>query len=454
MTETEGSQNQQMLQHMATINRLNLKAFDTKKRQTLIFSILNDTIHAIRYDRAVLWNMEKSKPQILGISGQSEPNKDARLTKQWLALVSVINNPEEAQLITAENITGETEIWNDYVEGTKASVIWLPIKHDDKIVLGLWLEIFGTIQNPESVKNTLDFLSTYLTPAYGSAWNNLKPKFSMKEKGFGKKPFFLGLFTVIVASLIIQVPLRIVAPCEIVANDPFLITAPLDGIIEEVIVDPGESVQENDILIEYDKRVPLRNLKVAQKEVDILKAESNRARTLGFDDKRSRTELGILSLKLEKEKINLNLAKWQASKLTVRAPNSGIVMLDNPDNWRGKPVQVGEKILSINDPKNTKIRIWIPENDNVVLDPGTTIKVFLNINPEDSYNANIIYIANESGLSDDYLPSFVAEANWVAQPDNVKLGLKGTSILYGERVSLLYYVIRKPWASARSFLGI
>ncbi|MEC7840116.1 MAG: HlyD family efflux transporter periplasmic adaptor subunit [Chlamydiota bacterium] len=454
MTQTEGNQNQQMLQHMATINRLNLKAFDTKKRQTLIFSILNETIHAIRYDRAVLWDMEKKHPKLLGVSGQSEPNKDARLTKQWLALVSAMNTPEEAQLLTPESITGETHIWNDYEEGTKASVIWLPIKHDNKLVLGLWLEIFGKIQNPESVKNTLDFLTTYLTPAYGIAWDNLKPKFAIKEKAVGKKPFMIGLFSILLASLIIQVPLRVVAPCEIVANDPILITAPLDGIIEEITVDPGDSVLKDDVLIEYDKRVPLRNLKVAQKEVEILKAEANRARTLGLDDKKSRTELGILNLKLEKEKVNLNLAKWQASKLTVKAPNSGVVMLDNPDTWRGKPVQVGEKILSINDPQNTKIRIWIPESDNVVLDPDKPIKVFLNINPEESYTANIIYIANESGLSDDYLPSFVAEANWVDQPDDIKLGLKGTSILYGERVSLLYYFIRKPWAAVRSFLGI
>ncbi len=454
MAEPEETTNPQLLKHMATVNRLNVKAFNATERHSLIFTILNDTIHAIRYDRSVLWDMGRRSPKILGVSGQAEANKDARLTKQWETLVGAIKDPHKAQMITPDSISGETDIWNDYIEGTNASVLWLPIIHEDDLVLGLWLEIFSPIQNPETVDDTLNFLTTFLTPAYGAAWRKLKPKFSLKDKGIGKKQIAAGLLVVLLTLLIVRVPLRVVAPCEVVANAPILITAPLDGIIEEVIVHPGDPVAKDDVLVEYDKRVPMRNLRVAQKEVEILQAEESRARTLGLEDKRSRTDLGIIKLKLEKERVNLNLARWQASRLTIRSPSEGVVMLDNPDSWRGKPVQVGEKIMSVNDPTNTKIRIWIPEDDNVVLDKEQPVKIFLNVSPEDSYEANISYIANESALSDDFLPSFVAEAEWVDQPDDIKLGLKGTAILYGERVSLLYYIIRKPWATLRSFMGV
>lgn len=453
-TPEENAPGSQMLQHMATINRLNIKAFNAKSRQELIFIILNDTIHALRYDRSVIWNMSGKKPKILGVSGQAELNKDANLTKQWESLVESIVDKNRPQVIDSESLVGETTEWLDYKSTHKATAIWLPIFYEEELVLGMWIEIFGAIKNPDNIQDTLRFLTSFLTPAYGTAWNKLSPKFSLKEKGFGKKELAIVCSGLIIFMLIVRVPLRVVAPCEVVANDPFLITAPLDGIIEEVTVDPGQFVNKDDVLVEYDKRIPLRNLKVAQKEVEILEAEASRARTLGVDDKRSRTELGIVQLKLDKEKINLNLAKWQADKLTVRSPQEGVIMLDNPDNWRGKPVQVGEKILSVNDPKNTKIKIWIPEDDNVVLDPETPIKVFLNINPEESYQAKVTYIANESTLSDASLPSFIAEAKWVEQPKDIKLGLKGTAILYGDRVSLLYYIIRKPWAKIRSFLGI
>ncbi len=453
-TPESSSTSPQLLKHMATINRLNVKAFTAKTRQELTFIILNDTIHAIRYDRAILWRMDKAKPKLLGVSGQSDLNKDADITKQWQSLISGLVDPNKAQIIEADSIIGETALWKKYRSVNEGTFLWLPIFHENDLVLGMWIEIFGKVGNPEGLEDTLKFINSYLTPSYGASWKKLTPKFSLHEKGFGKKQFAMGLCGLLIFSLIVRVPLRVVAPCEVVANNPILITAPLDGIIQEVVVDPGDYVKQGETLLEYDKRIPLRNLKVAQKEVEILEAEASRTQTLGLDDKRSRTELGIITLKLDKERVNLNLAKWQASKLTLEAPEDGVVMLDNPDAWRGKPVQVGEKILSINDPNDTKIRIWIPEDDNVLLDPEKPIKIFLNISPETSYSAMLVYIANESTLSDDQLPSFVGEAKWVDQPEGVKLGLKGTSILYGDRVSLLYYTFRKPWAKIRSLLGV
>lgn len=454
MTTQEEPISPQMLQHMAMINQLNVKAFNAESTQALTFIILNDTISAIRYNRAVLWEEDLKKPKLLGVSGQAVHNKEAALTKQWHQLHQGIKEPEKAQIITKESLSSHLDEWDRYQEDTKTSVIWLPIHHEGKLVLGLWLEIFGAIKNEASIHETLKFLATYLTPAFGAAWAKLQPKFAFKRKHLGKHQILIAIAALLLFSLIVRVPLRVIAPCEVVPNDPILVTAPLEGIIEEMTVNPGDVVKKGTILVEYDKQVPTRNLKVAQKEVEILQAEINRASTLGLADPKSRTELGILNLKLEKEQQNLNLAQWQSKQLTIRAPDEGIVMSDNPENWRGKPVQVGEKILSINNPSDTKIRIWIPESDNIVLEKDKPIKIILNIEPETSHAATIYYIANESTMSSDYLPSFVAEAHWVKQPENIKLGLKGTAILYGQNVSLFYYLIRKPWSKVRNFLGI
>jgi hypothetical protein len=245
-----------------------------------------------------------------------------------------------------------------------------------------------------------------------------------------------------------------VAPCEVVPKDPILITAPLDGIVEEVKVQPGIEAKKGTILFEYDKRVPLQDLKVAQKEVEIGEKELNRATALGLTDPKSLAELAILRLRLEKKKIDLQLAEYQASRLTVYAPEEGVIMLDDPEKWRGKPVKVGEKVMIVSDPNLTKVRIWIPESDNIILDPAIPIKVFLNINPEISREAKLIYIANYATISEKEIPSFMAEAEWIKPQKDIKLGLKGTAILYGTDVSLFYYLIRKPWARVRSFFGV
>jgi multidrug efflux pump subunit AcrA (membrane-fusion protein) len=103
----------------------------------------------------------------------------------------------------------------------------------------------------------------------------------------------------------------VVAPCEVVANDPIVVTAPLEGIIEKIDVKPGQMVTKGALLYEYDKRLPLRNLSAAQKSVEILEEEVKRAKTLGLNDAKSLTELSILNLKLQ------NRPNWTKKRLWV-----------------------------------------------------------------------------------------------------------------------------------------
>lgn len=444
-----------VLQHMAVINRLGLKAFNAENKDALIFIILNDTIQAIRFDRAVLWDFSnKEKPKILGVSGQTGINKDAKITKQWEALSSKINDAKVPQKFSATSFTDNGRTWNEYTSETHSNVVWLPIFSNEELVLGLWIEGFGQRFQEDAVQDNLKFLMQYLTPAYGAAWKKLYKKPFFQGMKFGKEQMALVSFAALAFLMLVRVPLRVVAPCEVVPNEPFVITAPLEGIVEKVSVEPGVMVQKGTLLYEYDKRLPLRNLNASKKQVQILEEEVKRARTLGLNDEKSLTDLSILPLKLEKEKVNLSYVEWQATQLDQRAPIGGVIMMENPDEWRGKPAKVGERIMSINDPKNTKIKIWIPEDDNIVLDPEKKIKIILNINPARSYEANLQFVANEASLSDLQIPSFVAEASWLKPPEENKIGLQGTAILYGEKVSLFYFLIRKPLAALRHKVGI
>ena len=64
-----------LFQQLALINRLGIKAYNSKNREGLIFVILNDTIHVINYDRAILWEIEEDKPKLLGVSGHVSVGK-------------------------------------------------------------------------------------------------------------------------------------------------------------------------------------------------------------------------------------------------------------------------------------------------------------------------------------------------------------------------------------------
>ena len=439
----------QALHLLAAINRLGLKSYNSPNQQSLIFTILNDTVQIVPYHRAVMWRIEKQKPtQLLGVSGQSTINQHSDLAKAWFATIQAIPDPENPHILSFEQLnkvrTVEVALHSPTVT---TSVLWMPIFSHDKLTLGLWLERWngGFWQHDE-----IEILA-FLMKNYGAAWD----KFSRKDvlhKVFNR-PVGLAVAAIVALILFIPIPLRVIAPCEIVAKDPILITAPLDGIIKEIKVQPGQMVKKGEILFEYDKQVPLDELKVAQKQVQMSEADLARANSLAFTDKKALSEYGVLSLKLKKALAQLHLEDYKVSQLDVRAPINGVVMIDHPDEFNGNPIHLGEKVMTISNPNQTKIRIWVPENDNITLNKNKNVKIILNIDPEDSYSGNLTYIASYTVINDKSVPSFVAEADWVKKPTDIKLGLKGTAILYGENVSIFYWIVRRPWTSARRFLG-
>lgn len=441
---------QSLVKVLSTINRLTIEAFSASSRQALIFHILNETSQLRPYDRATLWSFEGRKPTLLGVSGHSEFSDSSELSERWQRLVQTIKDPHDRQILNEKRLLGNLEDWHHIkkeLQGT--TILWIPLCPEEGLIsAGLWLERW----NGKKWQSDEEKFFTSLSRAYGLAWRQFNKKripFQRLFRGHGRNLAVAAL----IASFLVRIPLRVVAPCEVVPNDPILITAPLNGIIHQIDVVPGENVEKGTQLFQYDKRVPLQELKVAQKELEITESELNRTMTQGVNDSSSLAEYAVLELKLQKDQLNLDLAEYRASQLRVISPGSGVAMLDNPEEWRGKPVKLGERVMVITDPHNSKVKIWVPESDNVILDRTKPVKVFLNVNPSVSHIAQLSYIASFTGVNEQQIPGFEAEAQWTDPKPEVKMGLKGTAILYGENVTLFYYLIRKPWAFLRNLIG-
>jgi len=428
------------IQLLAGINRLTLAAIQAKSVSSLIFLILNDTVSISKYNRALLWERNENKKtafKLLGVSGQASVKTNTELSQKWQEIVRSLKEPEKIQIITHP------------MSSERVSILWMPIMSHDKLALGLWLERWD---GAEWKKEDIEILS-FLTKGYGAIWERFTNRFSIAK--FTQKPVLISLCIIVICLMFLKVPLRIVAPCEVIAKKTVVITAPLEGIIEKIVVEPGETVKKGALLVEYDKRAPLQELRIAEKKVDIAQSEVNRDTSLAIKDKKALNELGIADLKLKKEMLELELIKFRTGQLEIRAPVAGVVSIENPEEWHGKPVHIGEKVMTVNNPGDTKIRLWIPDDDRVHIELGKPISIFLNIHPERSEEAVLYYISDYTMVTDKSVTSFVAEATWKnGQPADVQLGLKGTAILYGEKVSVFYWIARKPWGYVRRFIGI
>jgi multidrug resistance efflux pump len=265
-----------------------------------------------------------------------------------------------------------------------------------------------------------------------------------------------GLATVAVACLLFlySVPLRVVAPCEIVPEEPQVVAAPLEGVINQVWVQPGDKVKKGDLLFTYEDRILMQELKVAQKQVEIIRAQYERMRLRAFQDNMAMEEVRSLKYRLEQEEIRLKLAEANAGYLEVRAPIDGICMLDDPENWQGRPVQVGERVVQLFQPQKGKVRLFLPENDYIQFDWNRPVKVILIADPGSKRDAWLSYVSPQASKNHNGGASFVAEAHLANQHAGIRIGSKGSAIVSGEEVSLGYWLARKPLAGMRQFLGI
>lgn len=447
-------------QHPAMIlHQLSTELLAAEDLKQLYFRLLNRSISLCSYKRAVLFKVDGKRARFLAVSGKSGVDAYSEMVEKWESLASSLSDKENPQLLNEGAFPDqEVDKWNFISDHTNdLSVYWVPIKPWGKTKYALWFERW---EQEEWTERDLQLLSLVGVSAK-SAFERLEPETlcrRMKDRIFSWHRFLVVIVFLLAVLLSWRVPLRVVAPCEIIPEDPFIVTAPLSGVISEVAVESGDKVNEGSPLFYYDPRVITEELKIAQQQVNVLQTTMMNTELKALDSAKAKAELSILDYRLKQENIRLKMAEYRASKLNVRAEISGSIIVDNPDEWRGRPVEVGQKVLMVVDPQNINLRIWLPEADNVNFSNSTKVKVLLNAFPDDSLNAHLKYVAQSVSVSPEGVPSVMAEGTFADLADRadekLRIGLKGSAVLYGDKVSVAYWVLRKPWASARRIMGI
>ena len=143
------------------------------------------------------------------------------------------------------------------------------------------------------------------------------------------------------------------------------------------------------------------------------------------------------------------------SRTEIRADRSGAALYSDPQEWVGRPVAVGERILMVADPNDVEIEAEIPVGDALKLESGGEVKFFLNAEPASPREAQLLRVAYRAEPAADN--SMVYKARAALLPDTerapLQAGQKGTAKLYGERVPLGLYLLRKPLSTLRLWVG-
>ncbi|RYY94845.1 MAG: HlyD family secretion protein, partial [Comamonadaceae bacterium] len=143
----------------------------------------------------------------------------------------------------------------------------------------------------------------------------------------------------------------------------------------------------------------------------------------------------------------------QLQRAQVTAPRDGVALLDDPTEWVGKPVAVGERVMSVADAHEVEIEAWLSPSDAIELPPGSAVQLYLNSRPLSPVAGTLRYAAHEAVPRPDGSYAYRVRAVLPEGSDAARVGLKGTAKLSGGRVAAIYWVLRRPIASLRQMTG-
>ena len=416
------------------------------------FIAVNDSWRLVPYRQALLWRVDDGdQPALKLVSGLADLATDSPY-RQWInqALRQLAPGlaAGKAQPVTRETLAEPLRAgWDEWM-ASSALLVALPTP-TGATVGGLWLVLE---QAPDEAQSAL---VERLAGAYGQALWAWRPRPSawhgalLRWRGRPKRLW-------LAAALVALIPMRltVLAPAEIIGKDARLIAAPQDGVVARFFVEPNQMVAAGAPLFALEDTDARNRNEVAGKARAVAAAEYLRATQKSFSDGASKAELSSLNARLEEKSAEAQYVKDMLERVQVRAPAAGIAVFSDQNDWLGKPVQTGERILLLADPARVQIAIRLPVDDALSLEPGTAVKLYLNVAPLGTVAGVLTQSSYEPTLTAEGVVAYNLKADLAPGEAVQRIGLKGTAKLYGGWAPLLYHVLRKPLAVARRTLGV
>jgi|GEM_PF-53423 len=308
----------------------------------------------------------------------------------------------------------------------------------------------------------------HLSGAYG---HSLSLAALPKRRGVASfsrhKKLLAGLF---LAACLFPVRQSVLAPAEVVANDPWPVRAPIEGIVEEILIGPNAPVMAGQPIIRLDGAELSTRLAVAEKSLEVARTELEQTRRQAFAEREAKLRLAYLVGRVEQLELEREYVHGLLSRTIIKSPVDGVALLDAPEEWAGKPVTLGQRILTVADPHDLQLEVFLPIGDYLPQPAGAETVFYPNTgSPVTAHLYHTGYQAQETphaGMSFRLRAHFDAPAAPAettgpgprhaapASETTLRLGERGSAKLYGDRAPLVFVLLRKPFIAVRTWLGV
>ena len=200
-------------------------------------------------------------------------------------------------------------------------------------------------------------------------------------------------------------PSHVYCPLEVQARDAESVYCRVDGILDKVLVRPGDQVNEGQLLAQLhniDVDITIAEL-TGQR--DVYRAQLEGLNRVSFDDRRASAQIDPITEALASTKEQLAKREDDREKLRLVAPRAGTVLPpplvekqgDERSTCRlgparrsireniGATLTIGTKLCQIGDPQSLEARLVIDQGDVEFVAPGQNVEIMLDQSAEYVY---------------------------------------------------------------------
>lgn len=474
---------------LALLWQLSTRAREASSEETLGFVIVNESLSLVPYRQAAWWRAPAPVPgAVAAVSGLPQSDPGAPYV-QWLGEVcrtlehrshAASHEASESLGEQAPGAGGETgaaaanaqgssvapaaHLWPyaftadsapdplaaDWDAWWPSHALWVPLA--DRTGRSLGGVVFAREQPWTQVDQAL---LAELARVWSHALSAFSPRASWLERtklALRVSKYRRRAAVAIACALVVPVPLTVLAPAEVTPKDPFVVRAPLDGVIDRLFAQPNQRVDTGAPLFALDSTALASRYALANKNYATAQEEYRQTAQLAVTDDKDRLDMALRKGKLDQSAVELDYTARELARVRVNAPRAGVAVFSDPNDWNGKAVSIGEKVMLLADPAHVELTAYVPVADNVDVVPGASVTLYPKSSPLAAYDARIDTVAYRAEPTPDGVVAYRVKATFV---DGVKppLGAMGTARIHGRWVPLAYYLLRRPLASARQWLG-
>ncbi len=268
------------------------------------------------------------------------------------------------------------------------------------------------------------------------------------------KDFRIGLGVALLALIVLAFPVRfsVLAPAEVVGARASPVASPAEGVVRDVLVEPGDRVEAGTSLFTLVDTKPRNDLEIAEKNRAVALAKYRRLVQGAVANHGDGREVAVARADLGVAEAELTLARDLFERTRIVAPRAGVVVFSARTDWVGRPVTTGERVMEVVDPAELELKIDLGLSDALQMRVGTRVRLFLDGDPLAPATAEVTRIGYRPVPNVDRQLVHRVFADFVDAPP--RLGARGTARIDGDRVMLGYYLFRRPLAALRQKIGL